>query len=119
MINFSSYFNSIFLGSLRSLFDVEWQNRGWGEKDSPSKYVGFDEIVTEFMDSCEVVLAKPKKYHLSVNQQQSIKKLFAMLDDYCSSEEMPNNERDIIDDPNWHKIQALAKKVYNDLPCLK
>lgn len=119
MINFSSYFNSIFLGSLRSLSDIEWQKRGWGGGDNPSKYIGFDEIVMEFMDSCEIVLTRPEKYHLSLSQQQSMKKLFAMLDEYCSNEKRPNNERDIIDDPEWDKIRKFAKKVYNDLKDVK
>ena len=31
------------------------------------------------------------------------------------SEDCPNNDKDIINDPKWHEIREYAKKVYEEL----
>lgn len=115
MINYSSYFNTIFLGSLKPIFDKKWQEKGWGGKDDPAKYVGYDEIVMGFMEAAEVVLQSPSQYHLSKNQEAKLKKFVEILDEYDESANRPDEEENIIHDPLWHEIQLYAKELYDDL----
>jgi len=119
MIDCNRYFNRVFLGSLKPLFDLKWQEKGWGGLDDPSKYVGFNEIVMGFAEACEVILSNPDRYYLSIKQQEDLKKLLDMIDAYDLSEDRPDDEKEIINDPEWHKIREFARVVYDDLKNVK
>jgi len=114
MINYASYFKNLFLPSLKGLFDVEWQKKGWGGLDKPDKYPGFDEVTMNFSEISEVVLSSPRAYNLSKGQEDKLRQLNDMIDTYDCSKNRPNDEREIINDPKWHEIQEVARLTYDD-----
>ena len=38
-----------------------------------------------------------------------------MVDAYDGSEQRPNDDKEIVKDPNWHKIRDFAKLVYEEI----
>jgi len=114
MINYASYFKNLFLPSLKGLFDVEWQKKGWRGLDKPDKYPGFDEVTMNFSEISEVVLSSPRGYNLSKGKEDKLRQLNDMIDTYDCSKNRSNDEREIINDPKWHEIQEVARLTYDD-----
>ena len=122
MIRFSDrktadYYKDIFLKNLCDILNKEKQESAW-IKDNYSDFNIFSELYMQFMDPCEEVL---KWKCLSGDQRQKLQKLYDMLENY--DEFHPDNtrktEKEICNDPKWHKIREFARIVYDDLKDVK
>ena len=106
-----------FLYCLHSLSNQEKQEKSWIMGDY-SSYTNFDEVYMCFMDPCEDILTWPE---LSTKQRQKLLKLYDMLENY--DEYHPDNtrktEKEICNDPEWHKTRTFARIVYDDLKNVK
>lgn len=108
------------LNSIGVLKDEEFQRDIWFRRNGPevSTYIDtachfFDTSASIFKDpSCvdylgEEIYSKLKKLH------DLLKDHVHLTEDRISVDEL--EEDDLLNDPNWHDIQALSEDVYNKL----
>lgn len=46
---------------------------------------------------------------------EMLRNLYTMIEDYDMSEERPNTDEEIVNDPKWGEIREYAKLVYEEL----
>ena len=109
-------FYNYFLESLQAIADEAQQEQSWKGGDY-STYSDFDEIYIHFIDSCENILTWNS---LPSSKKSLLEMLYIMVEDFNEDYNQKKMiEKDICDDPKWHKIRFLAKQLYNDLKHVK
>ncbi len=109
-----------FLNILLILTDEESQNNAWINGDYSNYHLDFIDICEAFISPCELIIDWKE---LSVSQHNGLKKLYDMIVNYKDKKErngiwVPKSNAEIAHDPNWHKIRAFARNIYNDLSSL-
>ena len=118
MINYKAYLENVLMEAVDSLFNEELQRNAW-EKGNYKTCADYTEVIMSFLEDCEPVLKDYMKYGLSEKQRDDLQKLCNMVNIYDSSKNRPDADKEICNDPEWHKIRKFAKIVYDDLKNIK
>ncbi len=99
-----------FLETIAEISDKDFQERIWIKGLGP-ECSSFDEAICHFFDDGEDILLNYKKYNISNSQYQLLLILCKRIKKF--SDNIPERIEDkiIISEPEWHKIQKMAKKV--------
>lgn len=99
-----------------ALKDEEYQQRVWFRRQGP-EVDSYLETTTHFIDRCET-LFKDSNYLKYFGEEETalLKKLYDLvlqhlylLEDKVDLDQL--QEEELLNDPNWHDIQALAAEV--------
>lgn len=100
---------------LKPLGDPEYQQRVWIEQRGP-EVDDYDDATMYFMDKCEEIFGKPNGFEgVDIAIKNYLKILY---DRVCKfDKEIANNipegrEEEIINHPEWRKIQKIANETY-------
>lgn len=108
---YSDYHLQNLLYTINIIADSDYQFRIWVKGLGP-EVNSFEEAMCSFFETIEFVLPNYKKYEVSETQYQLIIKLQEALEIFCDAvPEIVDEEKEILPNPEWHKIQKLAQKV--------
>lgn len=114
MKNKNILINQFFEDVIKPISDKEYQERIWVKGLGPESD-SFDETINDFFYFTEKINKDYKKYELEEDEYDLVKKMEEQIIFFCSSQPVVGNDAEIIKDPHWHKIQDLAKEVYEKL----
>lgn len=99
------------LYTISVIADPDYQYRIWVKGLGP-EVDSFEERMCRFFESIEFALPNYKKYGVSKEQYQLLIEFRDALEIFCDSvPEIVDEEKEILPNPEWHKIQNFAKKV--------
>ena len=55
------------------------------------------------------------RIEMTDNQYHMLKKLYDMVESYDTNNNRPDEDKDIVNDPDWGEIRKYAKSVYREL----
>ena len=105
------------IDTTREMSDKTYQICQWVARKNPKDYACYENTVMYFIEDADAVLESRNDSDIQLTnlQYQMLKKLYDMVDTYDSSEDRPENDAEIVADPNWHKVREYAKLVYEEL----
>ena len=103
--------------------NAEYQERFWVRQEPPILHGdNYMETIGEFVSSTEAVLdTSDYAVKMTAKQHDMLQKLYQIIDEFEDDPNTPSdpgyglNDSAIIADPKWHKIQAYAKLVYEEI----
>lgn len=104
--------------------NAEYQEKFWVRQEPPYLHTdNYMETIETFLSDGEAVLMANDAGRVSMTpkQREMLQKLYTMVDDFDGDPTVPDdpgygvNDAAIIADPKWHKIQAYAKLVYEEI----
>ncbi len=95
-----------YLRYISHISDKEYQIRKWIHGEPPG--TDFDEMVCQFIDIGDPILANYKKFQITENQYLILKQFRDKFSDFADSHNSPS---DFIDTPEWTEITEMAKRV--------
>ncbi|WP_316357486.1 hypothetical protein [Candidatus Neptunichlamydia sp. REUL1] len=102
--------------------NAEYQERYWVRQEPPMMGDNYMETIGEFVSSTEAVLdTSDYAVEMTTTQNKMLQRLYTMIDEFEDDPSTPSdpgyglNDSAIIADPKWHKIQAYAKLVYEEI----
>ena len=100
------------LGVIYNISDVEYQERVWVKGLGP-ECSSFEETMCNFFDdyNAEEIVGNYKDYGVAQKQFKILLKFYNMLRYYSDKTSEIVNNQEVLSDPEWHKIQKMAKKV--------
>lgn len=110
-----TFFIGVFLTSLKDISNEEKQKAAW-INGNYEKYNIFTEITERFTSPCKYVMEWPD---IPLSMRKDLSELYNRLINYKdfhekNGERVPKTDKEIAQDPEWHKIRSFAKKVYNE-----
>lgn len=111
MNNKISLLNSL-LKIIENISDSEYQKRVWLQGKGP-ECSDFDEAMCNFFDDFHAkdIIKNYKTFNVSYSQYQILSEFYKILEKYSNKTPLIEDTEKILLDPEWHKIQKLAKKV--------
>lgn len=99
------------IDTINSIADSEYQDRVWVKGLGP-EVDSYTETICYFFDEVEFILSNYKKYEISETQYQLILQLRDLVEAFSDEVTgIADPKTEILPNPEWHKIQELAKKV--------
>ena len=97
--------------------DADYQDRIWVKHETLEIVDSYDDTTMYFIEDSDVVLSGRDAGRIEMTDAQYtlLKKLNEMVEAYDTSQERPDEDKDIVNDPNWHEIRKYAKLVYEEL----
>ncbi|WP_316357515.1 hypothetical protein [Candidatus Neptunichlamydia sp. REUL1] len=103
--------------------NAEYQERFWVRQEPPMMGDNYMETLETFLSNGEAVLLANDagRVSMTAKQREMLQRLYTMVDDFDGDPTVPDdpgyglNDSAIIADPKWHKIQAYAKLVYEEI----
>ena len=104
--------------------NAEYQERFWVRQEPPILHGdNYMETLETFLSDGEAALLANDagRVFLIPKQREMLQKLYSMIEDFEGDDDTPDdpgyglNDSAIIADPKWHKIQAYAKLVYEEI----
>ena len=95
--------------------DAHYQERIWVKHETSQIVDSYDDTIMYFVEDAEAVIEDKDEITMTDNQYNMLNKLYHMVDEYDMNKERPKNDKDIVNDPKWHKIREYAKLVYEEL----
>ncbi len=104
--------------------NAEYQERFWVRQEPPMLHAdNYMETLETFLSNGEAVLLANDAERISMTpkQREMLQKLYDIVDDFDGDGDTPDdsgygfNDSAIIADYRWHKIQAYAKLVYEEI----
>ncbi|WP_316356729.1 hypothetical protein [Candidatus Neptunichlamydia sp. REUL1] len=102
--------------------NAEYQERFWVRQEPPMMGDNYMETLSTFFPHARAVLdTSDYTIEMTAKQREVLQKLYDMIKDFEADDEVPDdpgyglNDSAIIADPKWHKIQAYAKLVYEEI----
>ncbi|MCB1107650.1 MAG: hypothetical protein KDK76_06115 [Chlamydiia bacterium] len=102
---------------IREISNYEYQSHQWVARENPKDYGCYENTIMYFLEDGEAVLnaRDTGRIEMTDSQYAMLKRLYDMVDGYDRSEKRPDDDKGIVDDPEWHKIRDYAKLVYKNL----
>jgi hypothetical protein len=103
--------------SIGILKDEDYQRKNWFRHEGPDSSTYID-TACHFMDRSELIFKDPGCIEqLGAESYAMLKKLYDLLVEHVHLTEDRTEvdllqEKDLLDDPNWHDIQSLSEDVY-------
>jgi len=100
---------------IKEISDIHFQKKIWikGEGPECSSYCDIVDFFFQFYKGARNLDSQYAEYGLTKEQHRKLKALYEKFDSYLDIS--PENDEEVIQDPRWHEIIALAKDVYADL----
>jgi len=99
-----------FLETIAEISDKNFQERIWIKGIGP-ECSSFEEAICDFFDDGEPILKNYKEFGITDKQYEEVIQLRNELEKYCDKTPEIVYEEEILADPEWYKIQEMAKKV--------
>ncbi|MCI0382147.1 MAG: hypothetical protein L0207_03735 [Chlamydiae bacterium] len=106
----------ILMDTIKSISDEEYQQRIWVRHENLQIVDSYDDTTMYFLGDAEAILnaTDAGRVEMTDRQYQLLKELYEKVDKY-DMQTKPNDDKRIVNDPDWHKIREFAKKVYEEL----
>ena len=102
----NNFFDTIF-----EISSLEFQLRIWVQGKGP-ECSSFEEAICHFFDDGDPILKKYKDYGITKKQYKLLCKLRNLIEAFLDTvPEIVHEETEILPNPEWHKIQKMAKEV--------
>jgi hypothetical protein len=100
-----------------SISNADYQNRIWVKHETLEIVDSYDDTTMYFIEDSDAVLSGRDAGRIEMTDAQYtyLKKLNDMVEAYDTSQERPDEDKDIVNDPKWHEIREYAKLVYNEV----
>ena len=99
-----------FLETISIISDKTFQERIW-IKGLGSECSDFDETICDFFDNGEDIMSNSNKYNISNSQYQLLLILCKRIKKFSDNTPERLEDKIIISDSEWYKIQEMAKEV--------
>ena len=103
--------------TIKEISNSNYQTQQWIARENPKDYGCYENANMYFLEDCEAVLNARNAGRIKITdtQYKMLKALYDMVDAYDMSEMRTDNDKDIVNDPEWHKIRNYAKLVLEEL----
>ena len=107
--------------TIQEISNENYQLQQWVFRKNKKDYACYENTIIYFLEDCEVIFKSWDANRISMTDKQYImlKTLYNMINTYDTNDNRPEFDKDIVNDPKWHKIRILAKQLYNDLKHVK
>ena|GEM_PF-3099942 len=105
------------LETIEEISNSKYQLQQWVSRMDPNNYGCYENTIMYFLEDAEAILNSWENNFIEMtdNQYHMLKKLYEMVEVYDMSNERPEYDKDIVNDPKWHKIRDYARLVYEAL----
>ena len=105
------------LYKINCISNLEYQERIWVRHEDLNIIDSYDDTTMNFEEDAYAILEARKagRVEMTDTQYDMLKKLYEMVEDYDMSQDRPDEDKEIINDPRWHKIRQYAKGAYDEL----
>ena len=109
-------FGSI-LDTIKEIADYNYQLHQWIARENPKDYGCYENAIMYFLEDGEAVFDawNAGRIEMTDTQYHMLKTLYDMVDVYDRSDKRPDTDKDIVNDPEWHRIRNYAKLAYEEL----
>ena len=97
----------LFLENIARIGDKEYQKRVWIRGEGP-EWDSFDETCCKFFDREEGLIENYKKFNITEEQLDMVKKFGEQLDSFSDYDYPPG---EFINSPEWARIMEMAQEV--------
>ena len=97
--------------------NINYQMRIWVNHETLDIVDSYDDTTMYFGEDADRALTAKDAglIEMTDTQYKMLKILYDKVDAYDLSNERPENDKEIINDPKWHEIREYAKLVYEEL----
>ncbi|MCP5505729.1 MAG: hypothetical protein H7A38_02470 [Chlamydiales bacterium] len=109
----NSFFKG-FLNALCILIDEESQKKAWINDDYSSYHLDYSDVYEAVISPLETIITWES---LPADHLKELKILYNMIYNYndtktVEDKRVPKTNKEIAQDPEWHQIRLIAKRVY-------
>ena len=102
---------------IRCISDMEYQQRIWVRHEDLNICDSYDDTTMYFEEDSEAILkaADAGRVEMTEKQYALLKELYEKVEEYDMRKDLPEDDKGIVQDPDWHEIREFAKVVYEEL----
>ena len=97
--------------------NADYQEWIWVKHETLEIVDSYDDTVMYFIEDTDGVIEARDagRVEMTDNQYHMLKKLYDMVESYDTNNNRPDEDKDIVNDPDWGEIRKYAKLVYKEL----
>jgi hypothetical protein len=97
--------------------NADYQEWIWVKHETLEIVDSYDDTVMYFIEDTDGVIEARDagRVEMTDNQYHMLKKLYDMVESYDTNNNRPDEDKDIVNDPDWGEIRKYAKSVYREL----
>jgi len=105
------------IGCIWCISNADYQEWIWVKHETLEIVDSYDDTVMYFIEDTDRAIdaRDAGRIEMTDNQYHMLKKLYDMVESYDTNNNRPDEDKDIVNDPDWGEIRKYAKLVYKEL----
>ena len=105
------------IGCIWCISNADYQEWIWVKHETLEIVDSYDDTVMYFIEDTDRAIdaRDAGRVEMTDNQYHMLKKLYDMVESYDTNNNRPDEDKDIVNDPEWGEIRKYATLVYNEL----
>ena len=105
------------IGCIWCISNADYQEWIWVKHETLEIVDSYDDTIMYFIEDTDGVIEARDagRVEMTDNQYHMLKKLYDMVESYDTNNNRPDEDKDIVNDPDWGEIRKYAKSVYREL----
>lgn len=105
------------IGCIWCISNADYQEWIWVKHETLEIVDSYDDTVMYFIEDTDRAIdaRDAGRIEMTDNQYHMLKKLYDMVESYDTNNNRPDEDKDIVNDPEWGEIRKYAKLVYKEL----
>ena len=105
------------IGCIWCISNADYQEWIWVKHETLEIVDSYDDTVMYFIEDTDRAIDARESglIEMTDTQYHMLKKLYDMVESYDTNNNRPDEDKDIVNDPEWGEVRKYAKLVYKEL----